>query len=278
MTHHGFKEFASKGRKGAETGEKQMAEEIDTTKPVGQEGDRKNTTQPDYFSVKTLHSADSDRKKSDKEVGILKAMKKKPHPHIITLLVTYEYDEKFHLLFPLADCDLLQYWKTGNKSQAHNDEGTARWLAQQCHGLTSALRQVQQSSRSSSDGFEERAKLVRRSLFCSELDIHQNMSDPDPRTLVCQHGDLKPQNILLKDRCRLAQRMTFGPLDNPQFADDMRERSECTRFFHDFLDLIQHRMLVIDPKQSSSQLEEQLRELKDRGDLDAGYFVRQRWK
>lgn len=140
-------------------------------------------------------------------------MKKKPHPHIITLLVTYEYDEKFHLLFPLADCDLLQYWKTGNKSQAHNDEGTARWLAQQCHGLTSALRQVQQSSRSSSNGFEERAKLVRRSLFCSELDIHQNMSDPDPRTLVCQHGDLKPQNILLKDRCRLAQRMTFGPLD-----------------------------------------------------------------
>ncbi|KAK4651619.1 hypothetical protein QC762_0094590 [Podospora pseudocomata] len=201
MTHYGFKEFASKGRKGAETGEKQMAEEIDTTKPVGQEGDRKNTIQPDYFSVKTLHSADSDRKKFDKEVGILKAMNKKPHPHIITLLVTYEYDEKFHFLFPLADYDLLQYWKSGNKSQAHNDE------------------------------------------------------DKDDHT-----GEVWAE---VKDSVA-------------QFADDMRERSECTRFFHDFLDLIQHRMLVIDPKQSSSQLEEQLRELKDRGDLDVGYFVRQR--
>ncbi|KAK4194064.1 hypothetical protein QBC40DRAFT_189047, partial [Triangularia verruculosa] len=308
---------------------------------------------PGHFAVKFLHF--SERKRFEKEVGILKAINKTPHPHLITLLVTYEYQERFHLVFPLAQCDLLQYWEAGEKDQAHNDELTARWLAQQCHGLASGLKQVHQSSRVTSESFAERERLVRRSVFSYISQAHGSQ-EAGPR-LVCQHGDLKPENILLfpdspayqsvggkgilkitdfgeaefgeygavaqkrlpttpiyqaPEASKALGKLSMGtaydiwslgcvflefitwcfggwayfdafvsaraepdPLSvRVPFIDDMHRKPECTRFFHDFLDLIQQEMLIIDPRTriSSVDLEQRLEDLKGRHQFDPGYF------
>ncbi|KAK4195607.1 hypothetical protein QBC40DRAFT_19175 [Triangularia verruculosa] len=360
--HHGFQEFAV--RAGETTNKK-------TSKPTG-----------GHFAVKTLYF--NQRQRFEKEVGTLKAINKMPHPHLITLLMTYEYREKFHLVFPLAECDLLQYWEAGVKDQSHNDELTCRWFAQQCHGLASGLKQVHQSKRETSAGFAERAQLVRRSVYQIKNQVPEG-EDPRPRMLVCQHGDLKPENILLfadpdstqslrgkgvlkitdfgeaefaEDGAMAQKRLPTTPIyqapeaskalgkrsmgtaydiwslgcvylefaawcmggwayfdrfvsaraeldplsartpvhSTPffrikpaeytgepvaevkdsvyKFIDDMHSNPACTRFFHDFLDIIQEGMLVIDPSRriNSVDLERRLDELKSEDRFDPGYF------
>ncbi|SPQ24629.1 87674b28-6914-427c-8240-07f8f05b0d98 [Thermothielavioides terrestris] len=133
----------------------------------------------DLFAVKQLCS--TDEADFRKEVEILKRISRHPHNHLITLLATYQYLGRYHLIFPWADCDLGAFWRT---RMPQNDEDTARWLAEQCRGLASGLATIHQYRRTSTDSTLD-ARLVKG-------------TDPGkrPTILFCRHGDIKPENIL----------------------------------------------------------------------------------
>lgn len=85
------------------------------------------------------------------------------HDHLITLLATFTFDQKYHFLFPYADSTLDQYWESEKTPSL--DLATIRWVSKQCSGIMGAMD-------------------------C----IH------DPKHLseskYGRHGDIKPDNIL----------------------------------------------------------------------------------
>lgn len=108
-----------------------------------------------------------------KEVDSLKRFSGFSHEHLVTLLMTWTIREKYYLLFPLAECDLDQYWERENipldsRTQLLDTE-TVLWLLKQVLGMTDAL---------------------------------ESIHNPSKNTLLPQdqrfgrHGDLKPENIL----------------------------------------------------------------------------------
>ncbi|KAF2500443.1 kinase-like protein [Lophium mytilinum] len=152
----------------------------------------------DIFAVKELSSVE----KADfkREVAILKSFSTAhAHPHLITLLATYEQAGRYHLIFPWAEADLLGYWKFKN-SNPPKDRDTVLWLVEQCQGLAEGLSQIHKYNTTSGS---------------SLLHLHHSNSLPDDKwkkeviatqgermkgmnsvRLYGRHGDIKPQNIL----------------------------------------------------------------------------------
>ncbi|KAL5605740.1 hypothetical protein FOVSG1_005887 [Fusarium oxysporum f. sp. vasinfectum] len=89
-----------------------------------------------------------------------------PHPHIVPLLASYRMESKYHLVFPLANCDLAMYWRSEPKPS--NDKRTLEWFGSQMRGLADALSTVH----------------------------GKNIQEKD---LYGVHGDIKPANILCFD-------------------------------------------------------------------------------
>lgn len=90
------------------------------------------------------------------------------HPHLISLLATYERFNQFYLVFPWADADLQDYWsKITPKPSFHHD--TIMWVATQCRGIAQGL-----------------------------LKIHKYESSMSKKSglLYGRHGDIKPENVL----------------------------------------------------------------------------------
>ncbi|ORY58785.1 kinase-like domain-containing protein [Pseudomassariella vexata] len=63
------------------------------------------------------------------------------HPHIITVLSTFKYRGKYHLLFPWAECDLQQYWNTRPEAPP-KDRGNLLWISEQCHQIMEAVHKI----------------------------------------------------------------------------------------------------------------------------------------
>lgn len=118
------------------------------------------------------------------------------HPHLISLLGTYQKDNIYHLIFPWAETDLMGYWerfKPGNKSSERED--ALFWLARQSQGITEGLREIH---RYSTVSFKS---LLQASFPGEEEAIIAEASKSDkeeqaPRHLFGRHGDIKPENIL----------------------------------------------------------------------------------
>jgi serine/threonine protein kinase len=92
------------------------------------------------------------------------------HPHLVSLLATYEQFNKFHLIFHAAEADLLEYWRQVNPTPPVTPE-TISWVAQQCQGLADGLAK-----------------------------IHRLQTAPFQTnkftTSFGRHGDIKPENVL----------------------------------------------------------------------------------
>jgi serine/threonine protein kinase len=97
------------------------------------------------------------------------------HPHLISLLATYEQFGSYFLIFPWADGDLTNYWRTTNPSPTF-DANTVLWVARQCEGLASGLLKIHQYQTSNLE---------------KTLGFHEKRWG--------RHGDLKPENILWFD-------------------------------------------------------------------------------
>ncbi|KAF4835116.1 putative protein kinase [Colletotrichum tropicale] len=152
--------------------------EQDTSKPS------KNT-----FAIKQLDSPSKEA--FQKEVQILKKFSGDAHPHLISLLATFERERVFYLIFPWAGADLKTYWKSKNPTPTH-DADTIMWMAEQCSGLAEGLTRLHQYETGLNDQTEslKNEYLAPNAVFNSGKDAVRSGS------LYGRHGDIKPENIL----------------------------------------------------------------------------------
>ncbi|KAK3335916.1 kinase-like domain-containing protein [Cercophora scortea] len=122
------------------------------------------------FAIKCLHS--QDRVEFKREVDTLKKLSNGSHPHLISLLATYEQHGNFYLIFPRADIDLLGYWKQINPTPGM-DRDTVLWVAQQCKGIANGVLKIHE-------------------YHTSNLRLELESSGK----VFGNHGDIKPENVL----------------------------------------------------------------------------------
>lgn len=126
-----------------------------------------------HFAVKSLHSQDKAAFK--KEVEILNKFSSNKHPHLISLLATYEHVDRFFLLFNWAEADLQTYWKRENPTPAI-DMVTVMWLVRQCKGLAHGITKIHE-----------------------HITTYQKESAHflgSQNVVFGHHGDIKPENVL----------------------------------------------------------------------------------
>jgi serine/threonine protein kinase len=103
---------------------------------------------------------------------MLKIFSNDAHPHLISLLVTYEYLKVYYLIFPWADGHLYEFWST-IEPEPIVDYEKIMWVAKQSEGIASGLLKV-------------------HTYQTSELSGQKGSH----HTKYGRHGDLKPENIL----------------------------------------------------------------------------------
>lgn len=133
-----------------------------------------------FFAVKRFRHSDTAATMFRKEVRALKAIFSSGHPHLIQLLATYHWGGFDHLVFPWAEGNLQDFWKSHPTSPSiqsleEDSSSVARWFSQQCLGLAEALNHIHLS-----------------------LNPARDIAVGEQRTLINygRHGDLKPENIL----------------------------------------------------------------------------------
>ena len=96
------------------------------------------------FAIKQLKQ--NDPVSFEREVNILKKFVGiRCHPHIVSLLATYEQFNKFHLMFYRAEGNLFKYWKEIDPHPEFN-YGRVLWMAEQCAGIAHGLLQLHKHS------------------------------------------------------------------------------------------------------------------------------------
>lgn len=121
------------------------------------------------FARKQLHS--SLRETFDKEVEMLKKFSNDAHAHLVSLLVTYEQNGQFFLLFDWAQCNLKEYWEMVDPTPSANDQETVLWMGKQCKGIADGILRLHRYRSISGDATEQ-------------------------ATIFGHHGDIKEENIL----------------------------------------------------------------------------------
>lgn len=101
---------------------------------------------------------------------MLKMFSHDMHPHLISLLATYEQFNVYYLIFPCAQGDLNVFWSK-LKPKPSFDLDTIKWVAEQCKGIAYGLLKIH-NYRTSKSRFSSHEQRWGR------------------------HGDLKPENIL----------------------------------------------------------------------------------
>lgn len=122
--------------------------------------------------MKRLLAVGNSRERFNREVDALKKFSHKNERYIIKLLATYEMDGYFWLLFPVADGNLLSFWK---RYDASTMPGAAVWLAEECYGIATAIQKIHRLTSSSSE---------------------ENSLKRPQKCIYGVHGDIKPENIL----------------------------------------------------------------------------------
>ena len=137
------------------------------------------------FAIKSLNSTD----KADfkKEVEMLNKFSDEAHPHLISLLATYEQRNKFYLIFKWADADLLRFWRH-IEPNPQVDYETIIWLANQCEGLANGLLKLHQYVST----YEQTDQAANTNLAVPQ----QHPPERTRERRFGRHGDIKPANIL----------------------------------------------------------------------------------
>ncbi|KAG8163178.1 hypothetical protein KVR01_007656 [Diaporthe batatas] len=108
-----------------------------------------------------------------KEARNLRRFASRDHDFIIKLLCTFQWRGHYYFLFPWADGNLYDFWSRHPTPLAHlKQPSTARWLSEQCLGLTRALRDIHRG------------------------DSHSTLHLAPHQKNHGKHGDIKPENIL----------------------------------------------------------------------------------
>lgn len=117
------------------------------------------------FALKEL-LASSTPKEFRQEVD---ALKRFAHKHLVTLLMSWTMNNHYYLLFPLAGCNLEDYWDKAHfsGSQRPLEVDMVQWISQQIVGMAGALNVVHEPPQ-----------------FLQAIPKYG------------RHGDIKPENIL----------------------------------------------------------------------------------
>ncbi|KAK1522511.1 CMGC protein kinase [Colletotrichum costaricense] len=135
-----------------------------------QESLKKISAAPGCFALKRLYI--SDKSEFDEEVLQLKRFGGR-HDHIVTLLATFSRHTnnglEYLLLFPWAECDLLDFWK--RNTAIKRNHSFFLWTVDQIRGITGALSFIHDPK-------------------------DEDLRHPNGQPLYGRHGDIKPENIL----------------------------------------------------------------------------------
>ncbi|TVY48835.1 Serine/threonine-protein kinase [Lachnellula occidentalis] len=148
------------------------------------------------MALKRLHSTEEEDFLS--EVAMFEAFTDHDHPHLVRLLATYRYRNRYYLLFPFAKLNLRNYWES--KPLPDFTESMILWSLHQCKAIASGLHLIhtrQTTQRLADWGI---ASAGNGSLAGVE----------DATREFGRHGDIKPENILWSmeideihaDRCK----------------------------------------------------------------------------
>jgi serine/threonine protein kinase len=120
-----------------------------------------------HFAVKELTGKDKVRCKDFlNERDQLNRFNGRIHPHLVTLLATYEMNNSYNFIFPLALCSLDDYWEDRVRSLGMS-KANVIWFADQLRGLVGAVDTIHNPA-------------------------HLSL----PVEKYGRHGDIKPDNIL----------------------------------------------------------------------------------
>lgn len=123
-----------------------------------------------------------DKEAFDLEVAALKKIK--PHPHLVTLLTTFTFQQRYYLLFEWAEGGNLEdLWRVIQQPNIRLDQTWVLWLAEQCQGLAEGLRGIHNTQ-------------VSRNEESQDYLTVSNSGDSFPEKNCGRHGDIKPHNVL----------------------------------------------------------------------------------
>ncbi|EQB54102.1 protein kinase [Colletotrichum gloeosporioides Cg-14] len=146
-------------------------------------------TSENTFAIKRLDSPSKEA--FQKEVQILKRFSGDAHPHLISLLATYEMNDTFYLIFPWAGADLKTYWKSENPTPTF-DAATVIWMAEQCKGLAEGLTKLHQYE----TGLLGKSESPKNERLGPNIVLNGGQDTGRHSPLYGRHGDIKPENIL----------------------------------------------------------------------------------
>ena len=90
-------------------------------------------------AVKALYSCDP--RVFESERGILEELGSKgQHPHLVSLLCTYKWGDRYHLVFPWAEGNLCEYWE--REPMPEFTEQIVHWSLRQMAGLAGGLSEI----------------------------------------------------------------------------------------------------------------------------------------
>ncbi|KAL5315475.1 hypothetical protein ACEPPN_016343 [Leptodophora sp. 'Broadleaf-Isolate-01'] len=147
------------------------------------------------LAIKRLFPNGDYEKTFQLEVGMLKALNGYHHKHIVKLLATYKFKERYHLLFPLASGNLREHWDI--IGMPFWNRSTYLWVLTQLKGLVSALNIIHnfETGLTSIKPDVPNAGTSYRSSFRGI-----NLRVEGEEAKFGRHGDIKPENILwMKD-------------------------------------------------------------------------------
>jgi serine/threonine protein kinase len=100
------------------------------------------------FALKKLHKGIAEVNGFQNELMQLRRFNGKDHPHIVTLLASFEHNGASHFIFPWAESTLEDYWEQKNPyddkppPSSHLDLDHAIWVAKQLEGMTGAVASI----------------------------------------------------------------------------------------------------------------------------------------
>ncbi|KAF9634158.1 CMGC/CDK protein kinase [Lasiodiplodia theobromae] len=152
-------------------------------------------------AVKRLHNRDEQEFKKERSIHIKLGQKQDVSPHLVKLLATYDYQGKFHFIFPRANCNLRKYW--ANNSVPCFTRKTLLWSLKQMVGIATALNTIHNFRTSVPLDVKGRT---------STGDV--SLSVKEGEELFGRHGDIKPENILWFERIPQHQRQYVKASDD----------------------------------------------------------------
>ncbi|OTA69478.1 kinase-like protein [Hypoxylon sp. EC38] len=134
------------------------------------------------FACKRLRH--NDKEASHNEMEVLRKFAGNPRHSIIRLLMTFELDNKYYLIFPWASGNLREFWKGQTRPVEHpqtslsgrRNDKLGLWMTQQCARIAGGLGEI-------------------HSILNKSPDEIPPTSGRESK-LYGRHGDIKPENIL----------------------------------------------------------------------------------